>query len=134
MQNWRYLGSETPHLAVTTVLHVERGTVWCTLCPTNIIDPVIFNGTVTEAKIKIIEGQFEGQFLPKINSSSCPSVLALAGRYQRSLDYWCVWVSDTCIWTLHHRPWCPKTCIRWSWMTSLFNGLKSVQFLFIGML
>jgi histone-lysine N-methyltransferase SETMAR len=62
-QNWRHLGTENPHIAISTPLHPQRVTVWCGMSSEVIIGPIFIEGSVTSVKYQEI---LESDFFPEI--------------------------------------------------------------------
>lgn len=72
-QNWRHWGTEPPHLAISTLAHPQRLTVWCAISSSVIIGPIFIDGNVTGDKYQEL---LERDFFPQIR------------RRRLARDYW----------------------------------------------
>lgn len=57
-QNYRYWGTENPHLTVTKPLHPLKVTVWCALSASGLIGPYFFEKTITSDAYKAVLDQY----------------------------------------------------------------------------
>jgi hypothetical protein len=45
-ENYRYCGTNNPHIVQESALHPQKMTVWIAICSTSLIGPFFFDGNV----------------------------------------------------------------------------------------